>query len=65
VIKIKNLKRYALTFVFLTILFFIPSIPSISEIMVSMWSFSLFVYWILLTIIAIALGLKAIEGCES
>lgn len=57
-------KMYSIIFITLVLLFFIPSIPWIAELITSIWSLSLAMYWVVLSVIAIIVGLKAIRGVE-
>lgn len=57
-------KKCSITFITLVLLFFVPSIPWIAELMTSIWPLSLATYWIVLTIVAVAIGLRAIKGVE-
>lgn len=56
--------RYTAVFVILTSLYFLPAVPSIAEYLRSLWLYSIAIYWTVLTLIAIALGFKAVEGVE-
>ncbi|MEM1645154.1 MAG: hypothetical protein QXL96_04670 [Ignisphaera sp.] len=43
-------------------LFFLPAIPYIAEAMLGLHYLSIALYWILLTITSITVGVKAIKG---
>lgn len=57
-------RKYALAFAITIALFFLPSEPRVAELMTRLWCFSIAVYWILLTALAIALGFSVLEGGE-
>ncbi|MEM1526285.1 MAG: hypothetical protein QW775_02585 [Ignisphaera sp.] len=63
-ITIRHTKRFAIEFTALVLLFFLPAIPYIAEAMLRLHSLSISLYWILLTIVSMLLGIKAIKGVE-
>jgi len=52
---------YAVLYFVLMILFFIPMYKPFSDMLVSMHSFLLIIYWCVLTVLSIAMGFKALE----
>lgn len=63
-IFIHHAKRLAIEFTALVLLFFLPAIPQIAEAMLRLHSLSISLYWILLTVASMVLGIKAIKGVE-
>lgn len=55
-------RKYATAFAILTILFFTPCDARVAKLMESLWSPAIAVYWIALSVIAIALGFRALRG---
>ena len=52
---------YAVLYLILMILFFIPMYKPFSDMLASMHSFLLIIYWCVLTVLSIAMGFKALE----
>lgn len=58
----RNPGWFAVVFTAIVICFFLPAIPYIAEAMLGLHYLSIALYWILLTITSITVGVKAIKG---
>jgi len=60
----KSVKITSIGFVSIVLLFFVPMFPTVNKVLEKFHPLALAIYWVILAIVSIILGIYALRGVE-